>query len=309
VIIPTIKPGQEGSEEVSKFRPISLLDTGGKMLEKIMINRINHHVYSRGYVNENQYGFRPQKCTIDAAMAIKDFVQQGLATGEVIVLISLDVQGAFDAAWWPGILNELRDCKCPKNLYELTKSYFSQRISSWSTNSLRMDKEMSRGCPQGSCSGPGVWNLQYNSLLELKYTKRTKVMAFADDLIIATRGESVRAVENYVNVELSKINVWVKNNKTRFNDKKSKVMVVSRRKRKENKNITVCLNNKPLDQVIKMKYLKIILNHKFRCNKHIKYTAERCGKLNHSLSRAAKMTWGSNTRLWISYTEAQYYRC
>ena len=61
VIMPIIKPGQEGSEEVSKYRPISLLDTGGKVLEKIMINRINHHVYSQGYMNENQYGFRPQK--------------------------------------------------------------------------------------------------------------------------------------------------------------------------------------------------------------------------------------------------------
>ena len=34
---------------------------------------------------------------------------------------------------------------------------------------------------------------------------RTKVVAFADDLIMATRGNSVRAVENYVNIELSKI--------------------------------------------------------------------------------------------------------
>jgi len=31
--------------------------------------------------------------------------------------------------------------------------------------------------------------LQYNSLLELKYMKRTKVVAFADDLIIVTLGE------------------------------------------------------------------------------------------------------------------------
>ena len=41
-----------------------------------------------------------------------------------------------------------------------------------------------------------------------------------------------------------------------------------------------------------MKYLGIILDHKFRFNEHIKYTAERCGKLIHSLSRAAKMMWG-----------------
>ena len=86
--------------------------------------------------------------------------------------------------------------------------------------------------------------------------------------------------------------VCAKNNKTRFNDKTSKVMIVSRRKRKENKNITVYLNNKPLDQVTKMKYLGIILDDKFRFNEHIKYTAESCGKLIHSLSRAAKMMWG-----------------
>jgi len=107
--------------------------------------------------------------------------------------------------------------------YELTKRYFSQRVASWSTNSTRMEKEISRGCLQGSCSELGLWNLQYNSPLEQKYMKRTKVVAFADDLIIATKGESARSVENYVNVELNKITARAKNNKTRV---KSKVMLV-----------------------------------------------------------------------------------
>jgi len=199
-------------------------------------------------------------------MTIKDFVQQGLATGEVIALVSLGVQGALDAAWWPEILNELRECRCPKNLYELTKSYFSQRIASWFTNSLKMDKEIRRGLPQGSCSGPGLWSLQYSSLLELKYMKRTNVVAFADDLIIATRGESVRAVENYVNVELSKINALAKNKKTRFNDKKIQSNDSLKKEKEKNKNIRIYLNNKQLDQVTKMKYLGIILDHKFRFN-------------------------------------------
>jgi hypothetical protein len=35
-------------------------------------------------------------------MAIKAFVQESLDAGEVIALICLDVQGTFDAAWWPG---------------------------------------------------------------------------------------------------------------------------------------------------------------------------------------------------------------
>ena len=95
---------------------------------------------------------------------------------------------------------------------------------------------------------------------------RTKVVAYAYDLILATRGDSVRAVENYTNVELSKINGWAKTNKIQFNDTKSKVILVSRRKRKENKT-TVYQNNKPLEQVTQMKYLGI-LDHKFRFHEH-----------------------------------------
>jgi len=51
-----------------KYRPITLIDPGGKVLEKLLINRINHHLYSRGYMNEKQFGFRPQKSTVDAAL-------------------------------------------------------------------------------------------------------------------------------------------------------------------------------------------------------------------------------------------------
>jgi len=133
-IIPVVKQGKEGSDEVSKFRPISLLDSGGKVLEKLLINRINHHVYSRGYMSDNQFGFRPQKSTVDAALVIKNFVQESLDAGEVIALVSLDVEGAFDAAWFPGILRELKEYKCPKNLYNLTMNYFTQRTTTVATN-------------------------------------------------------------------------------------------------------------------------------------------------------------------------------
>jgi hypothetical protein len=84
---------------------------------------------------------------------------------------------------------------------------------------------------------------------------RTKVAAYADDLLIATRGDSIRAVENYANAEMSKIDEWARRNKIKFNEKKSKVMLVTRRKRRENKQITIYLHFQPLEQVTQMKYL------------------------------------------------------
>jgi hypothetical protein len=143
---PITKPRKENSDNISKFPPISLLNIEGKVLEKVVINRTNHHVFSHYFINTNQYRFTPQRCTIDVVMKVKDIIREGLEAGEVIVLVSLGVKGAFDAAWWPSILNGLRACDCSKILYDLTKSYLSQRTAFLSTNSIRMKREVSKGC-------------------------------------------------------------------------------------------------------------------------------------------------------------------
>jgi hypothetical protein len=112
-IIPIIKPGKEDSYGVSKYRPIRLLNIGGKILEKALINIINDHVYTNDYINKNQYGFTPQLSTIDAVMAVKDFVEDGFNSGEVASLVSLDVEGAFNSAWWPSTLKSLKESESP----------------------------------------------------------------------------------------------------------------------------------------------------------------------------------------------------
>jgi hypothetical protein len=127
-----------------------------------------------------------------------------------------------------------------------------------------MEREVSKGRPQGSCCGPGIWNIQYNSLLNLQFTRRTKAVAFVDDIILAIRGETVSEVENFSKLELSKITARSKSNKINFNEEKSKVVLISRRKRKEVKEIKVYLHNKPLEQVTTMKYLGIIIDNKFK---------------------------------------------
>jgi len=113
-IIPITKLGKENSTDVSKFRPISLINVGGKILEKILINRIMHHVYSNNLLNYNQFGFTPKKSAIDAALAVKKYLEEGISQGYIAILVNLDVKRAFDAAWWPGILKTLKEFNCPK---------------------------------------------------------------------------------------------------------------------------------------------------------------------------------------------------
>jgi len=147
-ILPITKPGKEDSTSVNKYRAISLLITCGKVLEKLLIKRIMRHMYYN-FMSNSQYGFTPQKCKVNAAMALSKSIQEHLAQKRRIVFVALDVKGAFDAAWWPGMLNALRLSNRPRNLYKLSESYLDHRTIVLSTNSITIEREVTMGYPQG----------------------------------------------------------------------------------------------------------------------------------------------------------------
>jgi len=93
---------------------------------------------------------------------------------------------------------------------------------------------------------------------------RNKVVAYADDKLIATSGDSIRALENYAIAEMSKVTDWSKKNKMIFNDEETKAMLVTKRKRREDKDIKIYLHFKPIEHFIQMKYLGLTLDKKFK---------------------------------------------
>jgi hypothetical protein len=86
---------------------------------------------------------------------------------------------------------------------------------------MRIETTVNKGSPQGSFCGPGYWNIQYNSLLNLNYAKWTRDIAFANELLIAVKAVTVAEVEIFYKMEMSKITQWSKENKLPFNDQKS----------------------------------------------------------------------------------------
>ena len=76
--MPIVKSGKDDNRDASKNRSISRLNVLGKLLDKLMIDRIMHHVHSSAGLNSNQYGFIPQRGTVDAAMAVKEIIEENL---------------------------------------------------------------------------------------------------------------------------------------------------------------------------------------------------------------------------------------
>ena len=52
-----------------------------------------------------------------------------------------------------------------------------------------------------------------DTVLNLQYKKHARVIAFADDLMVMIRAESIGEAENNANIEMDKISKWAGENK------------------------------------------------------------------------------------------------
>jgi hypothetical protein len=81
-------------------------------------------------------------------------------------------------------------------------------------------------------------------------------------------------------------------NKMIFNERKSRLMIITRRRPKIKRDYKIYLNNKQMRQESTMKYLGIIIDRRFNFNLHIENTTGKCIKFIHALSKSAKVNWG-----------------
>ncbi|XP_050338322.1 uncharacterized protein LOC126764713 [Bactrocera neohumeralis] len=65
------KPNKPAGEP-SSYRPLCMIDTMGKILERIICTRLENHLEGDGGLSDNQYGFRKKRSTLDAIKKVAD---------------------------------------------------------------------------------------------------------------------------------------------------------------------------------------------------------------------------------------------
>ena len=100
--------------EADSYRPLTMLPTLGKLLERVLV--IHLSAAFEGRISENQYGFRKGRIFEDCILAASRWMSRMRSAGAVTAVVSLDIKGAFDHILWSWILGELRDCRCRTTL-------------------------------------------------------------------------------------------------------------------------------------------------------------------------------------------------
>ena len=94
----------KNSVDVSSYRPISLLTTISKVLEKLTLKKISKVLNPQDWIPDHQFGFRQAHSTVQQYHRVRDVINKAVENQQYCTASFLDLSQAFDKVWPPGLL-------------------------------------------------------------------------------------------------------------------------------------------------------------------------------------------------------------
>lgn len=217
----------------SNYRPISLLEVPGKILERIINYRLKIHLEENQLHNTLQFGFRPGRGTTQALALATEQMAQNKADGGQCHVVLRDITKAFDKVWHLGLKHKILHLGLPDILERLLCDFLDDREARVRFGSyLGQPFHLHCGVPQGSVLSPTLFTI-YTRDLPPPLTGTN--IAYADDItqISGYRGRSIQMAQRITGREIENINVYEENWKIETNINKFTVIRLGARKNEQ----------------------------------------------------------------------------
>ena len=264
--------------QVSNYRPISLLNSENKVLERLVFKYLFNHLRDNNLLSSLQSGFLPGDSTVNQLTFLYNTFCQALDSGKEVRAVFCDISKAFDRVWHAGLLAKLHAAGVTGNVHAWFADYLSNRkqrvvlpgaVSNWAS--------IHAGVPQESILGPLLFLLYINDIV---HDIGSNIRLFADDTSLFIIVDDPVTAAGCINTDLVRISRWASTWLVTFNPSKTETLLISR---KLNRHLhpPLFMENHQISEVDSHKHLGLYFSHDCTWHQHINHiTVKAWARIN-----------------------------
>ena len=180
IITPVHKKGP--TTDCVNYRPISITCVSCKLLERIIVNKLNNHFTLNNILHDAQHGFIKGRSTFTNLLESLNDWTLCLQNKDQVDIIYIDFSKAFDVVTHEKLFTRLYSYGIRGDLLLWLKRLYTGRTHCTKVDDVLSDEtDMISGVIQGSVIGPMMFLVFINELIEILDSYGIKVKFFADD--------------------------------------------------------------------------------------------------------------------------------
>ena len=257
-VIPIHKKGRR--TDPSMYRPISILSTISKVIEKVIHDQVFTYLKTNGLLYEFQSGFRQSYSTNTCLIHLTDYIKLQSDKGNLTGMVLLDLQKAFDTVDHCILINKLQALGFDTCSREWFRSYLTNRKQLVDiAGTLSPFQNVTCGVPQGSILGPLLFLVYVNDMCS---AVNCKLLLYADDSALIVPGKDVKEIELQLTKELKSISNWLTDNKLSLHLGKTESILFGTKKKLQctSTQLSVTCGGRMLSAKSTVKYLGVELD-------------------------------------------------
>ena len=176
-VVPIHKAGK--TDLCDNYRPIALLSSISKILEKIVSLKLVNHLDYNKLLSPKQFGFQRNKNTEQNLLNVVNFISNAINQGKIFIGNFLDLKKAFDVCNHEILFKKLKSKGVRGKTLDWFKSYLQARRQIVDVNGHKSTEEtIDMSVIQGSILGPTLFLIYID---DLPYSSLLETFLFADD--------------------------------------------------------------------------------------------------------------------------------
>lgn len=280
------KSGKPDYTSPGAYRPISLLNTLGKLLEGVIARRLSFYAESYRLLPDTQFGGRPGRTTEQALLVLANSIDQAWLRSKMVTLIAFDLKGAFNGVSASTLDARLAERGIPSPARRWIRSFMSDRMASIQFDGFETEVAPlpCAGLAQGSPLSPISFAFFNSDLVDQVVDTRGGASAYIDDYFRWRVGRS--AEENIRKIQeedIPRIATWARRTGSSFTTEKTELIHLTRRKKELGKG-SVLMDGKTIQAGSTAKLLGVVFDQELRWKDHVQQLVKRATTATQGMS-------------------------